>query len=89
MTPIRLALLCAIGALIWAGIFAVLSHFGVLTIDWENVARYTVMIVIAVFTVGSIWIRVVRDEARLEYEERLEAQALDYDEYEEPLPPAA
>jgi hypothetical protein len=28
MTRIRLAVLCAVGALIWGGIFGVLSHFG-------------------------------------------------------------
>jgi len=90
MTKTRLACFCAIGALLWAGIFAVLSHFGVLTIDWEEVARWTVMIVLAVFTFGAIWLQVEEEQVELDYEEQLrEAQALDYDEYEQPEPPRA
>lgn len=89
LTRTRLAVFCAMGALMWAGTFALLSHFGILSIDWEAVARWTVLVVLAVFTVGAIWLKVEEEDAQLEYEEemRREAEALDYDEYEEAQPP--
>lgn len=90
MTRTRLAVFCAMGVLLWAGMFALLSHFGIIAIDWQEVGRWTVMIVLAVFTLGSIWLQIEKDQIDLDYEEQLrEAEALDYDEYEQPLPPAA
>jgi membrane protein DedA with SNARE-associated domain len=81
MTRARLAVFCAIGALMWAGIFALLSHFGVLAIDWQEVARWTVMIVLAVFTVGAVWLNVERDQELLDYEEQIrEADQYNFDE---------
>lgn len=90
MTRTRLAFFCAIGVLMWAGIFALLSHFNVLSIDWQEVGRWAVMIVLAVFTFGALWIKVEEDQINLDYEEQLrEAEAWDYDEYEAPDPPRA
>jgi membrane protein DedA with SNARE-associated domain len=91
MTQMRLAVFCAIGATMWGGIFGVLSHFGILTIDWSETAHWTVITVLAVFVVGALWIRVGRDDAELEYQDQLqhESEGMDYDEYEQPLPPAA
>jgi hypothetical protein len=73
----------------WAGIFAVLSHFGILTIDWEEVSRWAVMVVIAVFTVGAVWLNVEKDQVYLdELEAQREAEGLELAE-EDDLPPRA
>lgn len=89
MTRTRLAVCCAIGALMWAGIFALLSHFGLLTIDWQEVGRWTVMVVLAVFTFGAVFLQVEKDQIYLdELEAQREAEGLELTE-EDDLPPRA
>lgn len=69
MTWRRLVLFCLIGAALWALI--IMAVFFREQVDWEEAARWAVLIVVAVFTVGTIWLKVEKDQ---EYLDELEAQ---------------
>jgi hypothetical protein len=85
MTWKRLLVTCAVGALTWALILFAGFRYG-----WGEAGKWAVMIVFALWAIGTIWLKVEKDQDYLdELEAQREAEGLDYDEYEQPLPPAA
>jgi membrane protein DedA with SNARE-associated domain len=87
MTLKKLCIPCVLGGFLWALIIIALAKSG---LSWVEITQYALMIMVGVVLLGAIWLGVEKDQHYLdELERQREAEGLDAEEYEQPLPPAA